>query len=301
MANLTSQRHGDRWLADILSGSSAPHFPQAVAALAGAVKANAVGEYDDARQQADLAEQLFRASGNTAGMLRAEFEQTFSAQKTRRSEACRRQSIAAGAKSQRYSYPWVQIQLALEEGVCSRLMGDLGGYEAARRAQGRAQQAGYDALYLRALGFIAASNIDTGDRPGFWKLVCSGLTSTGHYSSPPFERTTSIQSWPTCEAAARPNLHGVLARSWALIESDGDLSRRAWAHDYMRNAAMVGHISPKSPNSTVCRAGRLFGRARELEASRTMPSNAIGRLLKAEAGLGRFDAAMALGDLSGRI
>ena len=293
LANLTSQRHGDRWLADLLSGSSAPHFPQAVAALAGAVKANAVGEYDDARQQADLAEQLFRASGNTAGMLRAEFEQTFSAQKTRRSEACRRQSIAAGAKSQRYSYPWVQIQLALEEGVCSRLMGDLGGYEAARRAQGRAQQAGYDALYLRALGFIAASNIDTGDRPGFWKLVCSGLDL---YWSRQFPAIRAYNLYTElahmAEAAARPNLQ---MESWreaaALIESDGDLLRRAWAHDYMANAAMVVH-QPEVAEQQYAEAGRLFVLAPRTEASRTYALETAIRTAQAEAGLGRFDAAM---------
>jgi hypothetical protein len=74
LAELTDQQHCDRWLIDLLSGSSAPHFPQAVNALARAVKANDSGEYDVSRQQADLAEQLFRASGNTAGALRAEFE-----------------------------------------------------------------------------------------------------------------------------------------------------------------------------------------------------------------------------------
>ena len=61
LAELTSRQHGDRWLADLLSGSSTPHFAQAANALARAVKANDGGDYDVSRQQADLAEQLFRA------------------------------------------------------------------------------------------------------------------------------------------------------------------------------------------------------------------------------------------------
>ena len=116
MADLTGRQHNDRWLADLLRGSSAPHFPQAVTALARAVKANDAGDYDVSRQQAELAEQLFRASGNTAGVLRAEFEQTFADQITRRSEDCRRRSTAAVTESEQYPYPWLQIQLGLEEG-----------------------------------------------------------------------------------------------------------------------------------------------------------------------------------------
>src|ERR1700676_219948 len=111
LAELTSRQHGDRWLTDLLRGSSAPHFPQAANALARAVKANDTGEYDVSRQEAALAEQLFRASGNMAGALRAEFEQSFADQISRRSEDCRSRSITAGAESKRYSYPWLQIQL----------------------------------------------------------------------------------------------------------------------------------------------------------------------------------------------
>src|SRR6266446_3552241 len=97
LAELTNRQHGDHWLTDLLRGSSAPHFPQAANALARAVKANDAGEYDVSRQQAALAEQLFRASSNMAGVLRVEFEQSFADQISRRSEECRHRSTAAGA------------------------------------------------------------------------------------------------------------------------------------------------------------------------------------------------------------
>jgi len=38
LADLTSQQHGDRWLADLLHDSSAQQFPQSVTALARAVR-----------------------------------------------------------------------------------------------------------------------------------------------------------------------------------------------------------------------------------------------------------------------
>lgn len=73
LADLTTRQHGDLWLADLLRGSSAPNFPQAVTALARAVQANDAGDYGVSREQADRAEQLFRASSNMAGALRAQF------------------------------------------------------------------------------------------------------------------------------------------------------------------------------------------------------------------------------------
>jgi len=147
LADLTSQQHGDRWLSDLLNGSSSPNFPQAVGALAAAVKASDAGDYDRSGEQATVAARLFQVSGNTAGVLRAEFEQALSAQILRQSESCRRQAIMAVQESEKHPYWWLQVQLGLEQSVCSGLMGDMGAdQKAAQRAMERAQQAGYGAL-----------------------------------------------------------------------------------------------------------------------------------------------------------
>ncbi len=167
LADLIIRQHNDRWLADLLRGSSAPRFPQAVTALARAVKANDAGDYDVSRQQADLAEKLFRASGNTAGVLRAQFEQTFAAQMTRRSEDCRRQATTAERNPRRYSYPWLQIQLGLEKAIVPRLMGDLGADErAARLGHGPGTaESGYGALICAPSGFLAEISVKPATRP----------------------------------------------------------------------------------------------------------------------------------------
>src|SRR6267378_3393454 len=239
LADLTNRQHGDRWLTDLLRSSSAPHLPQAANALARAVKANDTGEYGVSRQQAALAERLFRASGNTAGALRAEFEQAFEAQISRRSEECRQRSIAAGAESNRYAYPWVQIQLGLEESVCSTLMGDLGTSEkAARRALDRAQQAGYGTIYLRALVFVANSKFETGDPSSGWKLVGSGLERywSGHL---PAMRGYNLyyEVAYAARAADQSNLQLAIWReAVATINTDENLLMRAESHSIMAKA-----------------------------------------------------------------
>ena len=294
LADLTSQQHHDRWLSDLLRGSSAPHFPQAVTAIARAVKANDAGEFGVVREQADLAEQLFRASGNTAGVLRAQFEQTFAAQIERRSEECRRQATAALTESEKYSYSWLQIQLGLEKGDCSFLMGDIGADEKATgRAMDRAQQADYGALFLRALFFTADDERTTGNPAGASKLASAGL---GRYWSGQFTPRPGYNLYYvlgcTAEAADQPDLQmAVWREAAALIDSDGNLLVRAWAHKHLANAATAAH-QPQIGAAQYAEAARLFARAPRTEASRSYALETEILIAQLEARLGRFDTAI---------
>jgi CHAT domain-containing protein/tetratricopeptide (TPR) repeat protein len=295
LADLTSRQHGDQWLTDLLRGSSAPHFPQAANALARAVKANDAGEYGVSRQQAELAERLFRSSRNTAGALRAEFEQSFAAQISRRSEECRRRSIAAEAESKRYSYPWVQIQLGLEESVCSALMGDLGAYEkAARRAQDRAQQADYGALYLRALGFVANSKFLASDQADGWKTIDSGLERyrLGQFPAMPGYNLYGIAGYAANDAG-QSNLQVAMWReAVVLIDTNEDLLLRAKAHANMAKAASAAH-QPEVAERQYVEAARLFALAPQTEAIRAdLLENEI-RTSESEAHQHAFDDALA--------
>jgi len=293
LADLTSQQHNDRWLADLLHGSSAPNFPQAVGALARAVQANEAGEHGVSRQQAELSEQLFRASGNTAGALRAEFEQSFADQISRRSEDCRRRSTAAGEETRRYSYPWVEIQLGLEDSICSGLMGDLGGYEkTAHRVQDRAQQSGYDALYLRALGFVADSKLDTGDRPGVWKLVHAGLQ---RYWSGQYPAMRGYNLYTEEALAAEPDQANLQLAIWreaaAVIDSGENFRLRAEAHSSVADAASAAH-QPELAEHHYEEAARLYTLAPQTEATRA--NRLMSEILTAqsETGQSAFDAAL---------
>ncbi|MGD0414323.1 MAG: CHAT domain-containing protein [Terriglobales bacterium] len=295
LAELTRQQHGDRWLADLLRGSSAPHFPQAATALARAVQANDAAEYGVSREQAELAERLFRASGNKAGMLRAQFEQTFAAQMAKRSEACRQQATTALTESETYSYPWLQIQLGLEKGVCSFLMGDIGADEKATGgAMDLARTSGYEALYLRAVVFAAEDKVATGDQPSASAIANMGLERywSGQF---PGRRGHSLYTGlaDAAEAAGRPNLQVAIWReAVALIDPDENLLLRAMAHNAMADAATAARL-PQIAEQQYAEAGRLFAAAPRTEASRNDALENGIRSAQLEAHQGQFDDAIA--------
>ncbi|MBI1740145.1 MAG: CHAT domain-containing protein [Candidatus Koribacter versatilis] len=295
LADLTSQQHNDRWPADLLRGSSSANFPQAVAALARATHANEAGEYDAASEQSARAHRLFSASGNVAGALRAQFEQIFAAQIKRQSETCRRQATAALAESERYPYPGLQIQLGLEKGVCSFLMGDIGADErASQRAMDRAEEHGYGALFLRAVSFRAADELATGDQSGAWKRASAGLERywAGEF---PVRRGFGLyeELAYTAEAAGRSNLQVAIWReAVALIDSDKEILLRAMAHDSMANAATAAH-QPQVAGQQYAEAARLFTLAPRTEASRSDALYNEIQTAQLEARQGEFDKAIA--------
>ena len=293
LADLTSRQHADQWLTDLLRGSSSPHFPQAAAALAAAVQTYDASEYDVSREQAGLAERLFRASGNTAGALRAEFQQSIADQISGRSKDCRRRSIAAGAETRRYPYPWVESELELEESVCSGKIGDLGNYEkAALRAQGRAQQAGYAALYLRALGFVSETKFDVGDRSSAWKLICTGLE---RYWSGQFPAMKGYNLYTFEADAAEANQANLQLAVWreavAVIDDSENLLLRAEAHSSMAQAANAAH-QPALAERQYEEAVSLYSVAPQNEATRVHRLENEIWIGQSEARLNAYDSAL---------
>jgi CHAT domain-containing protein len=294
LADMASQQHGDRWLSDLLSGSSSTDFPAAVAALSHAVRANNAGEYDAAAGQSVRADYLFRSSRNLAGSLRAQFEQTFAAQMNRDSAACRRRAAAVLTESERYPYPWLQIQLGLEKGVCSFLMGDIGADKrAASRALDRAQQNTYGSLYLRALVFIAENEFSTGDPTGASKTASAGLVRYWSSYLPALRGYgLYLEMAFAGEAAHQPNLQ---VASWReavpLIETNEDILQRAMAHELFANAATVARQFQVAERE-YANASRLFALAPQTGASRSDALENAIRTAQLEAGLGHFDAAI---------
>ncbi|HYK51640.1 MAG TPA: CHAT domain-containing protein, partial [Terriglobales bacterium] len=295
LADLTSQQHNDRWLSDLLRGSSSANFPSAVAALARAVRANESGEYDAATEASIRSHRFFRASDNVAGALHAEFEQTFAGQLKRDSEACRRQATAALAESERYPYSWLQIQLGLEKGVCSALMGDVGADEkAAHGAMAKAKTSQYGAVYLRALSFAVSDALDTGDSAYSLNLAINGLERYWSGSFPAKRGYALYQDLAyLAESDGRPNLRVAAWReSVSLIDSDEDLLHRAMAHKALADAA-TANKQLRVAEQQYAEAARLFGLAPQTGASRSRRLENEIRTARLESGLGRFDGAIA--------
>lgn len=294
LADLTSQQHNDRWLSDLLRSSSARNFPQAVAALARAVNATDIAEYDVSRRQAELAEQLFRAAGNIAGILRAQFEQTYAAQIERHSETCRRKATAALTESERYSYPWLQIQLGLEEGICSGLRNDLGTQKKmAQRAIDRAQKNGYGGLDLRSLFFAADENFVAGDPSSAWRLSIVGLQRywSGQY---PSMQVYNLYTDMAYDAGSRVqfNLQVALWReAIAVLGSDTNLQRLAAAHELLAHAAIAAH-QPRLAEQQYAEAARFYALAPQSDASRSNEIENQIRNAQLESRQGQLESAL---------
>ena len=265
-----------------------------MAALARAIKANEAGEYDTATEQSVRAQRLFRASGNAAGSLRAQFEQTFAAQIKRESEACRRQATAALAESERYAYPWLQIQTGLEKGVCSGLMGDFGAYDkTAQRASERAQMSGYGALLMRTLSLGANEKFGAGYRSEAERLTRVGLARywLGIF---PVMRGYSLydQQALIAEAANQPTLEVATWReAVALIDSNKEIMLRAIAHSALARAATAAH-QPLLAEQQYAEAARLYALAPRTEASRIAALENEILTAQMEARIGQFDHAI---------
>ena len=304
LADLTSQQHGDRWLSDLLRTSSAPNFPQAVAALAKAAQANDASEYSVTDVQASRAELLFGASGNPAGMLRAQFEQAFASQIERRSEVCRRKATTALTESERYPYSWLQIQLGLEKGICSGLMDDLGTQErTAQRAMDRAEKYQYGGLYLRTLYFLADEKTTAGDRSGAWGLSITGLQRywSGQY---PSVRGYNLYGGLAYDAGTE-NQYNLQVALWseAIVARDParEPLQNATAHELLARAAGAAH-QPQLAEQQYVEAARLYALAPQTEASRNNAIENQVRNAQLESRQGQLDQALGrLVSVQGRI
>ena len=297
LGDLTAQKHNDRWLSDLLGGSSSPAFSKATAALALAAQGNASGTFTASREQAVRAADLFRTSGNQAGALRAQFEQAYSEQRTLQTDQCRRDATRALADAEALPYSWLQIQLGLEKGVCSLLGQDDWGADEriSRRAMDRAQQSGYDGLFLRALYFVADDQVKNGDLAAGLKSVAIALQS--YWSS----HIPAIRAYALYDllgsvpefATNRPHLlTAIWGEAIALVDSGDDLLLRARAHSFAARAAAAAH-QPQAAEREYAEASRLFALAPQTEESRGyVLANEI-RTAQFEARSGEFDSGIA--------
>jgi CHAT domain-containing protein len=269
LADLTRQKHEDQWLSDLLRGSSQPRFLEAVNALGAALRANDASDFDTSVQQSKLAERHFRASGNIAGVVRAQFEQAFSAQFERRTSECRRQAKAVLTESARYSYPWVQIQAVLEDSVCAAISGDYGTYEkGAQRAVNRAQFANYDGTYLRALGFLMEGKGELGDHKEVAGLIQAGLK---RYWSGQFSPMAGYDIYTLAADGIEANqsylLLAVRHEAAAAVDADEDFLFRAEAHSSVASAAIAAYRSDEGMREYE-EAARLYALAPQTDATK---------------------------------
>lgn len=295
LSELASKRHGDRWLADLLAHSHGDSFPLAVTALASSVRASDAGDYQAALQQARQSALLFEASGNAAGVLRANVETIYALHLLRRGDQCLQAVEATDGSVEKSAYRWLQIQFRIEQATCLSIMGNLGGSERIIMQGLRlAQASGYKTIYLRAIGLASDTNAAKGNVSIAWKQASDGLDRfwSGNYPSMAgYNLYTNMDV--LADASQQPQLQVAIWRqALALIDTDQDLRQRAMAHSWLANAAFMADM-PRLAEQEFAAASRLFEMAPPGEAVFNARAEAQVWLARLEGQRGSVDPALA--------
>ena len=168
--------HGDRWLKDLVAANSSPGFARAFSTLSAAVKANSNQDYRTGLLRARESAGFFSKADNLPGQLRANFEVAYALHFSDAASDCLNtvQSILHNTYS--LPYMWLRSQSHLEQSVCMRMQGDLGGASRATVSGYReADSSHYPAVSLRAIGFRAADLGEKGQKQQAWNLCKDGL------------------------------------------------------------------------------------------------------------------------------
>lgn len=176
LAVILCERHQDRWLTDLLSSLPTPQFKQAVVALSRAIVADTVSEdYELGTEEAHRAATLFSIVGNSAGRMRAQFEETYALRFSDAPRACLDIISRLTPGVERNRYRWLQIQLRLERYNCDTQGGNFERTSQLLSAHTLSMSARYEGLSLRAIGFWAFDEIFKGKSRSGWQLCGQGL------------------------------------------------------------------------------------------------------------------------------
>ena len=260
LSDLARERHGDTWLADLLSHVSGTQFPAAVQALSSAVKDDKEGDYAGAHDAAARASHLFRTAGNPAGEVRAEAEQVYSDQLLWEGEQCLVLLKAVAQQLHGHDWVWIRGQMSLEQSNCSDQVGDLGTYHTAI-VQGvkEAEAHHYTALYLRGVGFQSLAAASLGDADTAFVLAAKGLQ---RFWSGYGDLMSGYNLYANLDAAADDlhltNFQVVLwQQATELIDEHPDTLQRAMAHRWYGKSAYQANM-PSLASAEFARASDLF-------------------------------------------
>lgn len=294
LADLTAERHRDRWLSDLLLGVRQPEFAAAAAMLAGAVEANDTGRRDEGLALSSQAARRFAGAGNLAGSLRARLERVYSLSRGMHDAECSREGRELVQPLLDREYAWAYGRLLLERSTCAVRAGLFGDAQALRQeAVERIGSAGYPTLLLRAIGFAANLQMVLGRYDDASRLDHEGLKLFWQQGfHPPYR---AYQFYDNLSQAAERQKQwelGFLAESEALpmIELEGKPGAAAVAR--YRLAMFAGKTRRAAEaRSEIERAGEDFGKISG--ESSTLALRAEGQLMLASSLLESGELALA--------
>lgn len=217
LAASLERNHQDPWLARFLPSDpsrASVDFIQAARALGQAIDADLFADYPTAAGLAARSEELFHALGNRAGEDRARVEHSATLQRLFRLEDCHKAAREVLQRDQQFA--WIQIDAAIEDGICDTGPGTASGKTALyQQVLGNAHDRGYDLLWFRAWTTSAGSAIESGDSEDTWRIDLAGIRRfyDGDY---PALRLMNLLDGPAKveEATPRVQLDLLLAREY---------------------------------------------------------------------------------------
>jgi CHAT domain-containing protein/tetratricopeptide (TPR) repeat protein len=269
LSEIAQRRHADRWLADLLAGSTSGLFTPAANALAMSVQANDRGDYTEGQKAAHRSALLFAETTNSAGEIRAQAEEVYSDHLLWEGPRCLALLSRMSSLLNQSSYAWIQAQMSLEESNCANAVGDLGRYQSAITVGlSRAKKHNYVALNLRALGFQALSYGSAGDSDTAFAMTAEGLKLfwSGHADlMKGYNLYFNLES--VVEGLHLPYFQVALLReATALIDEHPDVLQRAMAHRWYGNAAYLANL-PQLAASEFSKASALFAASPQTPAT----------------------------------
>jgi CHAT domain-containing protein len=287
LALVLSEKHGDTWLEDLLSGSPSPAFPQAIEHLALAIQADEAGNNVIGLKHSIEAERLFRTIGNSAGITRAEVESIFAAHDAQDGVSCLQ--AVDRTKLIARSYRWLTIEFHIEQGTCRGFVGDLGAMRHLyQQAADEAQAARFSVIYLRTQDHLSHLDSEDGSLSAGWVRTQKALALYWVEQYPPMRGyNLYLNLYEFAGVRAQPHLQMATWRDGvALSESLPDNVIRAMANSLMGSAAVAAGEAGIAERA-FSRSSTLFSKAPQIKSNLIAQIEAETRLAEVETLEGR--------------
>jgi CHAT domain-containing protein/tetratricopeptide (TPR) repeat protein len=294
VGRLAKVAHGDPWLLDLLASSAHPRFAQAIEALSQAVRADDAGDHHSAMVRARVAKDLFRASDNVPGKLRARLEEIYALHLSHEGTPCLRAVADDRGEIDSQPYTWIATQFHIEHAICEGLMGNLGGAQRIlNQLQEGARKTGYKNLYLRAVGNAAEMEAGVGHASSGWNRTIDGLAFFWATPLPPMQGYNLYwRLYSIAESEHEPFLQvSIWSQALTMVDGDEDLLLRAMAHSTMADAALSARMN-KLAGKEFNEARRLFALVPDTEATNNYRIEAETNLATVEARHGNANEAL---------
>lgn len=259
LAELLDQKYSDHWLKDFTKNLSPKDLP-AVKSLAGAITDDENDFHRAAIEKSRKAAELFAERHNSAGELRARYQEVYGLQRSLAGDTCLSRVNQLWPRLSQTDYFWLQGQLALTKAVCANLTLD---FDTAKTSLETARKvlADFPDLRLRVDGFEAGISRRQKDVRRGWQQAAAGLHQ--YWEKPAsWERLFqfySVMQQCAIDMGAHDGAEALFRQSIALFENNAPDDLSVTASLYLIHANLVQSLGdPQEAATDIAKAEALL-------------------------------------------